>query len=297
MSKTSKGLVEYAIAQLGRPYWYGTVGDIAGSKLWDGKAKTYPKYYSEARKQTAISRGDWGKKVHDCSGLIKGYLMSNSPDMAATYRKSYDYSANMFKNNAVESGPISSIPEIPGLAVWRNNHIGVYIGNGEIVEAMGFDYGVVKTKIADRDFTMWLKLPFISYEEAAPEIPEPKNNDNIYIVVKGDTLSAIAKKYNTTVKAIVDLNNIANPNLIHPGDKIEIPGFSEQPKPITNIWTGRVNTVSAPLNIRSGAGLNFPVIGQAKKGSTILLEGSEIYGWYKLAEKSAYVSAKYIIRE
>ena len=42
--------------------------------------------------------------------------------------------------------------------------IGVYIGNGEVVEAMGTRYGVVKTKLEGARWTHWLKIPYISYD-------------------------------------------------------------------------------------------------------------------------------------
>lgn len=44
----------------------------------------------------------------------------------------------------------------------------------------------------------------------------------IYTVVKGDTLSGIAKKYNTSVSALVQLNSIADPNRIYVGQKISV---------------------------------------------------------------------------
>ncbi len=51
-----------------------------------------------------------------------------------------------------------------------------------------------------------------------------KNNitDRMYIVQAGDTLSKIAKMYNTTVGDLVAKNNISNPNLILVGQKIKI---------------------------------------------------------------------------
>ena len=45
-----------------------------------------------------------------------------------------------------------------------------------------------------------------------------------YTVKKGDTLSAIAKKYGTTVNNLVKLNNIKNANLIYVGQKLTISG-------------------------------------------------------------------------
>lgn len=44
----------------------------------------------------------------------------------------------------------------------------------------------------------------------------------IYIVKSGDTLSGIAKKFNTTVKAIQTKNNIKNPNKIMVGQKLYV---------------------------------------------------------------------------
>lgn len=43
-----------------------------------------------------------------------------------------------------------------------------------------------------------------------------------YVVKKGDTLSSIAKKYNTTWQKLKSLNNIQNANLIYVGQKIRI---------------------------------------------------------------------------
>lgn len=46
----------------------------------------------------------------------------------------------------------------------------------------------------------------------------------IYVVKKGDTLSKIARTYNTTLAKLVKLNNIKNPDLIKVGQKIKIKG-------------------------------------------------------------------------
>lgn len=56
------------------------------------------------------------------------------------------------------------------------------------------------------------------------------DNDIIYTVVKGDTLSGIAKKYNTTHQKLAEYNNISNPNLIIVGQKIKIPNNQNNDK-------------------------------------------------------------------
>lgn len=48
-------------------------------------------------------------------------------------------------------------------------------------------------------------------------------SDIIYIVKNGDTLSGIASKYGTTYQKLAKHNNISNPNLIYPNQKIKIP--------------------------------------------------------------------------
>lgn len=49
-----------------------------------------------------------------------------------------------------------------------------------------------------------------------------------YVVQPGDTLSTIAKKFNTSVETLVDLNNISNPNLIYPGQVLKIPTITNK---------------------------------------------------------------------
>ena len=50
-----------------------------------------------------------------------------------------------------------------------------------------------------------------------------------YEVQRGDTLSAIARRYGITVKELVEANDIPNPNLIYPGQKLVIPGYMTPP--------------------------------------------------------------------
>ena len=69
---------------------------------------------------------------------------------------------------------ISTLPEIPGVLVHSDGHIGIYIGDGYAIEAMGTRYGVVKTRVANRNWTGWCKNPYIDYieEESEQEIEQ-----------------------------------------------------------------------------------------------------------------------------
>ncbi len=51
----------------------------------------------------------------------------------------------------------------------------------------------------------------------------PSDGPTIYTVMSGDSLWSIAAKHNTTVTAIIRLNNLTNPDLIFVGQKLVIP--------------------------------------------------------------------------
>lgn len=234
MSKTNLELVEYCKAQVGRPYWFGTFGLIANEALWKSKSNQYPAYYTDKRRQKAMS-SHLGKKVHDCIGLYKGFLWSDSFDAPAEYNSKQDYSANSLWNSvpSTKKGTMSTMPEVFGLGLWRNNHFGVYIGNGLLVEAKGFDYGVVTSKLSESNFSGWCYLPHIEYVEdkkgepvkptVQPTPEEPKTQEfTTYTVKSGDTLNRIAKSFGVSVDSIVKLNDIANPNLIYPKQVLKI---------------------------------------------------------------------------
>lgn len=167
MAKTNEGLVAYAMAQLGKPYWYGTYGQIGTEALHKSKAAQYPKYY----KRSSYKQGwahQYGARVHDCVGLIKGYLWSDTPTSAPKYNAAQDLSADGMIKACKTKGKIKNMPEVIGLLVHYKGHIGVYIGNGWVIEARGHNYGVVKTKLTERKWTSWGYCPFISYVSAAP---------------------------------------------------------------------------------------------------------------------------------
>lgn len=161
MSKTNTGLVEYAKAQLGLPYWYGTYGQIADAPLYTYKKGQYPDMY----RSWSDFPTQYGKRVHDCVGLIKGYLWSDSPTAVPKYNGDQDVSANGMRSKCIIKGGIGTIPDIPGVLVFMPGHVGVYIGGGKVIEARGHQYGVVCTELKKRPWLHWGKCPWISYSD------------------------------------------------------------------------------------------------------------------------------------
>lgn len=64
--------------------------------------------------------------------------------------------------------------------------------------------------------------PVVTPTEPTPVEPTP-TEEMTYTVVSGDVLWKIAEMYNTTWEALAEYNQLANPNLIFPGDVIMIP--------------------------------------------------------------------------
>lgn len=189
MSKTNIGLVEYAKAMIGNPYWWGTFGQFGTKYLYDQKKSQYPYAYDWPYK-------DWmeSKKVHDCSGLIKGYLWSTI-DSTPVYNPSQDLNAAGFYNCAQIRGHISDMPELPGLLVFYGelNHVGVYIGNSEVVQAANLRDGVIRTDIrSDKNWTYWSKCPFIDYlVDSGNESTEVKDATELLCTIRNTLLNLV----------------------------------------------------------------------------------------------------------
>lgn len=185
---TAEHFVAYCLRMVGHPYWYGTCGYKATSSLLSRKAKQYPSHYGSSRtnryKQDIANR----EVVCDCIGGAKGYAwtgggqamldaIGTDKSIPSTYGSHGcpDKGANsMFsyaKSKGCAWGTISTLPEVPGLAMTKDGHVGYYIGNGWAVEWEGFAYGCVKTQVSKRPWTHWYALPFIDYGEAIKTAP------------------------------------------------------------------------------------------------------------------------------
>ena len=165
-------------------YWYGCVGYKCSETLYEKKKKQYPTHYTSNRTDQYKKDIAANRACVDCIGLLKSYMWTKDPyaflesdKTATTIQNVYkannmpDASANSYFNTAKKEGmawgTIDTIPEIIGLAVTFNGHIGYYIGNGKVVEARGFNYGVVTTNLKSRPWKNWYKIPCLNYGEVS----------------------------------------------------------------------------------------------------------------------------------
>lgn len=168
--KTNIGLCNFAYnaANAGCGYVWGAFGhDVTMSFL----RRQQTTYGADSSANLTVEQIDYifqtfgGKPGFDCIGLIKAYewLDEGTGNIAYQANGFPDKGADATFHSAYISGTIDSISEVPGLAVWMDGHIGVYVGQGNVIEARGNEFGVVMTRLSERPWTHWLQLPGITY--------------------------------------------------------------------------------------------------------------------------------------
>ena len=317
---TNKQFHEFLIKAYDRKwvYWYGTYGKKCSLSLYKSKKKQYAEHYTESRTKKYMKQIEEGRYCADCIGLAKAFVWSNGvfegtpkyasngmPDKSAN--DMYEYA----KKQGLKNGPISTLPEIPGIAVRMNGHVGFYIGNGEVIEERGFNYGCVKTKLKDRKWLNWYELPGVTYnEEVKPEpipdpLPEPPIECEEYVLVS-------TGKYNVRVKP--DKNSKAL-GVAHKGDALPYLGVTE------NGWynidyNGKSAWISIKCggiigkpknyfivkngswNIRSGPATTYDRITTVHQGDKLEYLDKEEKNWYnvKYEKYEGWISGKAIVK-
>lgn len=146
-------------------YVWGSHGNVLTANELKRLEKTFDSHVTD--KEEYIKSHWLGRRTSDCVGLIKGYGWYDETSGTIKYGTNgmKDVTADGMFNAAVEKGPISTMPDVPGIAVWHQGHIGVYIGNGYVIHAANTYDGVIKTPITSSGWTHWLKVPYINYIE------------------------------------------------------------------------------------------------------------------------------------
>jgi hypothetical protein len=148
-------------------YMWGCYGQKLTETLIAKKAAQYPNRFSAARRKylkKLVSDGD--VYACDCAGLIKNFLWGGFR-RSLRYDPNTDFGSESFRRAAKKIGKISTLPEIPGLGVYKKNHVGVYVGKGKVIECTlgARGDGVVETDVSDAAWKEWFFIPNIVYPE------------------------------------------------------------------------------------------------------------------------------------
>ncbi len=172
---TAKGLVEYVKKCMHTPHvylWDGN-GEILTDEVLDRLISKYKDWYTEER--IAVRRSLCNRNIRgwDCIGLIKSYVWNDYwQGNTDYYTAESDFCTRTLIEQDLEKGHISTLPEIPGLVLWKKGHVGVYIGNNQVIECTirnpktgkpELIGGIIQTNINDLDWEVWLKYPGIQY--------------------------------------------------------------------------------------------------------------------------------------
>ena len=162
-----------------------------------------PTKYAD-RKISAEIGDKWiGHYVTDCSGLFSWAFKELGGQM-------YHGSNTMYNDWCVSQGKLKNGKRTdgkelkPGTAVFtgdekKHNHVGLYVGDGTVIEAQGTNAGVTTTKITNSKWTYWGELKGVNYGMAntnlEPDIPVPNRGQAVVTgtkvaLRKGPTTSA-----------------------------------------------------------------------------------------------------------
>lgn len=185
-------------------------------------------YESSAVDQGVGWAKDWLDAVYNMTGVKPVIYMSNSVIHRYDWRSvSEHYSlwnAGYYSGYNTIYGFVDNPPLRGSLGAFYDNTVMYqYTSSGRLRGwSENLDLDIFYGDSAD-----WDKLAgYVASDNYKPSEPNHKAEDRVvyYTVQSGDTLSRIAQRYKTTYKYLAELNGIANPNLIYPGQVLTISG-------------------------------------------------------------------------
>ena len=242
----SKEFVKFIRTMIGAPYWYGTCCYKATQSLLNSKKRQYPRQY-QGYSATFKKAIEDKAVVCDCVGLIKGFFWSEGGKRVYEYKEKggnlnlrYAYGINDYGANGLFAyikrlskwGKIDSIPNVPGIILWRSGHVGVYIGDGEVVQASWMNTGCYKCNLEKTSFTHWGLLPCLDYEQEVTPVhqeEQKETEDVIHVVKPGESLWRIAQLYygsGAKWPKMAEANDLSG-TLIYPKQRLKIPGVEK----------------------------------------------------------------------
>ena len=145
-----------------------------------------------------------------------GVWQNSSSFIIGNYNVDSDYCYKDYPS-IISSRGLNHLDENNSIDIKPNVYI---VKKGDTLSGIANMYNTTYQELASYNN---ISNPNLIYPGQEIRIPNGSNNsETIYIVKKGDTLSKIANMYNTTYQHLAKINNISNPNLIYPGQKIKI---------------------------------------------------------------------------
>ena len=160
-------------------YVWATYGQVLSKAALERLSEKFPEEVGE--EEFFIQQTWCGRRTTDCAGLIKAYFWYDHSSGEIIYELAgyEDLRANELYEAATEKGTINTIPETPGLGVWHDGHVGVYVGNGYVIHANGTHRGVEKQLLSDTKFTHWFEVPGLMYIEEEIAVEESESVETI----------------------------------------------------------------------------------------------------------------------
>lgn len=133
--------------------------------------------------RSALYGSKWvGHNVADCSGMFVCFYRKHGLSIAHISSKIYtSYCSKKGKLTAELKKTI-----LPGSAVFTGDtesnhpHVGLYVGNGKVIEAMGVDAGVCTSNLSASKWKWYGELKALSYaSQDAPEQPSDPMDEDI----------------------------------------------------------------------------------------------------------------------
>ena len=123
---------------------------------------------------------------------------------------------------------LNNVSQIPKDTVTDKNQEFKYIrvNRGETLSGIAIKYNTSYQYLARINSIANPNLIYVGQELKVPVLADYNIHDTshrLYIVRRGNTLTQIAREYGVTIENIVELNGIANPNLIYVGETLRIP--------------------------------------------------------------------------
>lgn len=346
---TNEHFAAFCLRMVGQPYWYGTCIYKCTESLRARKAEQYPSHYKDSRTSRYRQDIDAKKVCADCIGGCKGYAWTGGGIGVVeaigtdnTYSSKYgggncpDKSANgMFtyaKSKGMDYGTIDTLPDVVGLVLHKDGHVGYTVGDGYAVEWKGYSSGCVKTKIADSNWLNWFRLPFIDYGDSViVGLPAPEERvlgeRTLKKGMSGSDVKAMQEllmqvgyelpRYGAdgkfgaeTLEALLafqereeleqdglygDKTHAALMAAVADDDEGKNDKTEEEKAPVELRKTVKIVCSSGKVNIRQGNGTNYGRLSAVASGTRLHYVATADNGWHavEIGAKVGWVSAQY----